>query len=281
MRTILTSFLLFVIAIASNGQDTLTIYLKKNGKQTTNSDKSVFYRKVIKNDERFYFQEFITESNLLTQESEIKSWEPLIENGITTYFDKTTGYCIAKGYYRDGKLSDKWIIKTKNGYDTINYENSDIKYATNPSVQKKETFFIVEKMPFFGYVNGLEKSREILDMEIKQLNEIGNSQDKKEKYLELQRQVIELNKQAFDKYKADNLFYPIRAKKKSIQGIVYLQFVIDESGKVVETEILRGIDEDLDKEAVRLINSMSCWTTGLQKGEPVRVAMTVGVKFEL
>ncbi len=272
--------MLFTIVITSNSQDNLTIYFKKNGKQTTNPDKSVFYRKVIKKDERFYFQEFITESNLLTQESEIKSWEPLIEDGITTYFDKTTGYYIAKGYYRDGKLSDKWIIKTKNGYDTINYENSEVKYSPNPNIQKKETFFIVEKMPFFDYVDGLKKSREILDMKIKQLKETVNSQNKKEKYLELQRQIIELNKQAFDKYKADNLFYPIRAKKKAIQGIVYLQFVIDESGKVVETGIVRGVDEDLDKEAVRLINSMNCWTAGQQKGKPVRVAMTVGVKFE-
>lgn len=277
---ILTCFLLYTIVITSNGQDTLTIHFKKNGQQTTNPDKSVLYRKVIKTDKRYYFQEFITKSNLLTQESDIKSWEPLIENGMTTYFDKTTGYYIAKGYYRDGKLSDKWIIKTENGYDTINYENSEIKYSPNPSVQKTETFFIVEKMPFLNYVDGLEKSREILDMKIKQLNETVNSQDKKEKYLELQRQVIELNKQAFDRYKADNLFYPIRAKKKAIQGIVYLQFVIDESAKVVETEIVRGVNEDVDKEAVRLINSMNCWTAGQQKGKPVRVAMTVGVKFE-
>lgn len=277
---ILTSFFLFTIVFTSNSQDNLTIYFKKNGKQTTNPDKSAFYRKVIKNDERFYFQEFITESNILTQESEIKSWEPLIEDGITTYFDEITGHYIAKGYYRDGKLSGKWIIKTKNGYDTINYEDSEIIYSPHPGVQKKETFFIVEKMPFLDYAYELEKSREILDMKIKQLNETVNSQDKKEKYLELQRQVIELNRQAFDKYKADNLFYPIRAKKKAIQGIVYLQFVIDESGKVVETEIVRGVNEDLDKEAVRLINSMNCWTAGLQKEEPVRVAMTVGVKFE-
>lgn len=281
MKTILTSLLLFAILIASHGQDTLTIYYKKNGKQTNKPDKSVIYRKVITNGERFYFQEFITESKLLTQESEIKSWEPLVENGLTTYFDPISGDLIAKGYYQDGKLSGEWVIKTKIGYDTIDYESVDIKYASNPSVHKQETFLIVEKMPFFDYVDGLKQKREVLDNKIKELNVTEESQEKKDKYMELQKQVVELNKKAFDDYKADNLFYPTRAKKNAIQGIVYLRFVIDESGKVVETEILRGVDKDLDKEAVRMINSMSRWTTGFQKNKPVRVAMIVEVKFGL
>lgn len=281
MKAFLTSLLLYTILITSHGQDSLTVYYKKNGSQTSKPDKSVFYRKVFKDGERYYFQEFITGSNILTQESEIKSWEPLIEDGLSTYYTITSGDIIAKGYYRDGNLSDKWLIKTNIGYDTINYQFSEVKYASYPSVPKKETFFIVEKMPFFNYIDGLEQKREALDIKIKGLNAIGESQAKKDRYMELQKQVIELNKNAFDSYKANNLSYPIRAKVKEITGIVYLQFVINEAGKVVETEILKGVDKDLDKEAVRLINSMNCWKAGFQKDKPVRVAMSVGVKFGL
>ena len=37
--------------------------------------------------------------------------------------------------------------------------------------------------------------------------------------------------------------------------------------------------KDLDKEAVRLVNSMDCWSVGVNNGKPVRVAMTVDVQF--
>jgi len=280
MKAILTYILLFVIVSTSSGQDTLTIYYKKNDKRTGKIEKSEYYRKVINNVERYYFQEFLTESNKLVQETEIKSWEPLIENGKTTFFDKISEQYIATGYYQNGDMSDKWIYKTKYGYDTINYSIAEIKYLPNPSFSKQETFLIVEKMPFFDYGADLKQKRELLDKMIVQLNETGNIQANHDKYMDLQKQIIDINKQAFDRYKAKNLVYPIRAKGKAIQGIVYLQFVVDEFGKIVETAILRGVDKDLDREAVRLINSMDSWTIGIQKGKPVRVAMTVGVKFE-
>lgn len=281
MKTISISLLFFIIVITSSGQDTLTIYYKKNGKPTGKIEKSEYYRKVINTGERYYFQEFLTESDKLVQESEIKSWEPLIENGKTTYFDKLSEQYIATGYYQNGSMSDKWIYKTKNGYDTINYSIAEIKYLSNQNFSQQETFLIVEKMPFFDYGADLRQKREMLDKMIIQSSKTGNVQANHEKYMNLQKQIIDINNQAFDRYKANKLFYPLRAKKKTVQGVVYLQFVIDETGKIVETAILKGVDKDLDKEAVRLINSMDSWTVGVQNGKFVRVAMTIGVKFEL
>jgi TonB family protein len=280
MKFILAYLLLFIIVITSSGQDTLTICYKKNGEKTGKIEKSEYYRKVINNGERYYFQEFLTVSNQLVQETEIKSWEPLIENGKTTYFDKITEQYIATGYYQNGDMSDKWIYKTMNGYDTINYSNAEIKYMPNQSVSPPETYVIVEKMPFCDYGADLKQKRELLDAMIVPLIEAGNIQANPDKYMNLQSQITDINNQAIDRFKAEHLFYPIRAKEKAIQGTVYLKFVVDGFGKIVETKILRGVDKDLDREAVRLINSMDGWTAGTQNGKPVRVAMTAEVKFE-
>lgn len=281
MKTFLTYLLFFSVVISSSGQDTLTIYYKKNGKETKKINKSEYYRKVINNGDKYYSQEFLTESNQLVQESELQSLEPLIEDGLTTYFDKVSKQYIAKGYYQNGNLSGKWVYKTNNGYDTIDYSIAKIKYLPNLSFSQQETYLIVEKMPFFDYGEDLKRKRELLDKRIVQLTESGNVKANHDKYIEIQRQIIDVNRKAFDRYKDNNLIYPIRAKQRGIQGTVYAQFVIDEIGKVVETAVLKGVDKDLDKEAVRLINSMTNWETGIQKGKPVRVSMTVGIKFEL
>ena len=98
--------------------------------------------------------------------------------------------------------------------------------------------------------------------------------------MDIQREIIEINKNSFENYINNNLVHPIRAKRKKIQAIVYVQFLVNEKGNIVETTLLRSVDKDLDKEAVRLVNSMTGWVPGVQKGRNFRATTTVGVKFE-
>jgi TonB family protein len=275
------TFLLFSIALTTFGQDTLSFYYKKNGKETRRINKSEYYRKIIHNNDKYIFQEFLTKSNQLVQESEILSWDPMIENGITTYFDKISKQVIAKGFYLNGFISDKWIYKTENGYDTIYYSTEDINYLSNPNYFQQETYAIVENMPFFDYDKAFKQKRNALDKKIIQFIESGSVQSNHKKYMDIQREIIEINKNSFENYINNNLVHPIRAKRKKIQAIVYVQFVVNEKGNIVETTLLRSVDKDLDKEAVRLVNSMTGWAPGVQKGRNVRVTTTVGVKFEI
>ena len=65
------------------------------------------------------------------------------------------------------------------------------------------------------------------------------------------------------------------------QGRVILQFVVEADGSITDIEVIRGIDPLLDREAVRLIQSMPKWTPGEQGGETVRVRYTLPVNFRL
>jgi protein TonB len=62
---------------------------------------------------------------------------------------------------------------------------------------------------------------------------------------------------------------------------VYVTFIVDSSGNVTKATIARGIDSALDKEALRVINSLPKWTPGKQRGKPVSVSYTVPINFTL
>ena len=86
---------------------------------------------------------------------------------------------------------------------------------------------------------------------------------------------------ALMKYLSDNIRYPEAAHKAGIQGRVTVQFVVGKDGSIGNVSILRGINADLDAEAIRVISSMPKWKPGTQKGEPVKVKYTVPVMFRL
>lgn len=86
---------------------------------------------------------------------------------------------------------------------------------------------------------------------------------------------------ALRKWIKSNVKYPESARRKRITGRVYVGFVIDKKGDVVECKVLRSIDVDLDKEALRVVNSMPSWKPGKQKGKSVKVSFSFPINFHL
>ncbi len=82
-------------------------------------------------------------------------------------------------------------------------------------------------------------------------------------------------------YLAKSIKYPIIAQENGIQGRVSCAFVVNKDGSIVDAEVVRGVNPSLDKEALRVINSMPKWSPGKQRGKPVRVKYTVPVTFRL
>ena len=80
---------------------------------------------------------------------------------------------------------------------------------------------------------------------------------------------------------AKSIKYPVIAQENGIQGRVTCSFVVNKDGSIVDAEVIRGVDPSLDKEAIRVINTMPKWSPGKQRGKPVRVKYTVPVTFRL
>ena len=77
-----------------------------------------------------------------------------------------------------------------------------------------------------------------------------------------------------------NINYPIEAQNNSIQGKVYVSFVVDTIGEITDTKILKDIGGGCGQEAVNVLHLTSgLWEPGIHQGKKVNVRMTVPVKF--
>ncbi|MBV5315496.1 MAG: energy transducer TonB [Prolixibacteraceae bacterium] len=86
---------------------------------------------------------------------------------------------------------------------------------------------------------------------------------------------------ALRKFIAQAIKYPVIAQENGIQGKVFVNFVVAKDGTVTGAKIARGVDPSLDKEALRVVNSLPKWKPGKQGGKPVRVSYTVPINFVL
>lgn len=82
-------------------------------------------------------------------------------------------------------------------------------------------------------------------------------------------------------YLRGNLKYPESAKNNKQEGRVFIGFVVEKDGSITNISVLRGVCEDLDNEAVRVVKAMPKWTPGMNKGKPVRVQYTLPIVFKL
>jgi TonB family protein len=83
------------------------------------------------------------------------------------------------------------------------------------------------------------------------------------------------------KYIGENTRYPERAKEYNIQGKVIIRFCVTEKGSVSRISVLKGVDPELDKEAIRVVNSLPIFNPGRQGGKPVPVWYMVPITFTL
>ena len=77
------------------------------------------------------------------------------------------------------------------------------------------------------------------------------------------------------------LKYPEQARKDRSQGRVTLQFTVGADGVVRDVKVLRGVREDLDAEALRVVSASPKWEPGVQDGKAVPVTYTFPIVFQL
>ena len=85
---------------------------------------------------------------------------------------------------------------------------------------------------------------------------------------------------AMYEFLAKNLKYPQAAKDSNIQGTVYVQFVVEKDGSIVESKVLRDIGGGCGKEALRVVKLMPKWIPRKQGGKQVRSEFTLPIVFQ-
>lgn len=87
--------------------------------------------------------------------------------------------------------------------------------------------------------------------------------------------------EAFYAYLNKNLKYPPQAARMSIQGRVFLNFVVERDGSITDIVVTKGIGAGCDEESIRVMSNAPNWNPGKQRGVPVRVRYSFPFVFQL
>ena len=84
----------------------------------------------------------------------------------------------------------------------------------------------------------------------------------------------------FYKTISKSIKYPAKAKQRGTEGRVFVEFVVDQQGNPINLKVTKGIGDNCDQEALRVLKLMK-WEPGKQRGNPVLVKMTMAISFRL
>jgi periplasmic protein TonB len=85
----------------------------------------------------------------------------------------------------------------------------------------------------------------------------------------------------FYKYVEKNMKYPEKAQSEKIAGTVFVSMVIQKNGKLKDIKVVKGVHEELDQEAIRLVSKSGKWLPGKVRNQPVHCEYLVPIKFKL
>ena len=86
---------------------------------------------------------------------------------------------------------------------------------------------------------------------------------------------------ALIKYISKNIKYPPVAKINKIQGRVIVRFCVTEAGSINRINIMKGVNPDLDAEAIRVVGTLPTFIPGKQGGKAVDVWYMIPIAFTL
>jgi TonB family protein len=176
------------------------------------------------------------------------------------------------------------VIKAENVSDNIY-----VAKATNGSIPLPDLsgpymkhayriWFEKEDDSYFIIISEKEKEP---DQEIATVDSENEVNGEKVFYVVENQPVPEGGLPGFYKFISENMKYPEEARKKGIQGKVFIQFVVEKDGSVSNVKCVRGIHPLCDDEAVRVISNSPGWEPGQQDGENVNVRLIVPITFKM
>lgn len=80
---------------------------------------------------------------------------------------------------------------------------------------------------------------------------------------------------------AQNLKYPIKARREGIAGQVYLSFNVQEDGAITDVEVIKGLTKEINEEAVRVIKSAPKWNIRSGNEKPCIKKYQMAINFSL
>jgi protein TonB len=88
-------------------------------------------------------------------------------------------------------------------------------------------------------------------------------------------------KQEMARHINETLIYPALAKEIGRQGVVHISFVIELDGSISNPAVTRGVQWQMNAEALRVVKTLGAFNPGTIGGAPVRTRVTLPIRFVL
>lgn len=191
---------------------------------------------------------------------------------------------LVKYNFRDGKKEGKYQEWHTNGQiraeatfrsDTL-FTDVEVTYSNGYKTKAGDSYYCAElrNTRIFAML-GESKFEE--ELELCEMNTYNNVQTYPDDQPEFIGGIA-----AMQKFISDSTRYPKRCKDAQLGGTVYVQFVVEKSGKTNLVRLVKGANNcpELNNEAIRLVQSMPKWKPGMMDGKKARCYYTIPVKFK-
>jgi len=227
--------------------------------------------------EYFNSGEYAIADSLFSKAIDIYSWPAPYYNKASISYRRNDlkSYCVNLKMAAD--LGDN---RSQKNY-LIKCTSTDTVYRTIDSlVCTKEESAFYEVIKVSPYLYQMTYAKYVNDSMI-----TGYSIDKRDTtytiFKDIEMPVFPGGEEGLVKYLSENIKYPKYSRDHGDTGKVFVTFVINTDGKVIETRILRGVSIEIDNEALRVVNNMPIWKPGMKDGFPVKVQYNLPMNFTL
>jgi len=208
-----------------------------------------------------------------------------IKDGSFTYYHES-GKLSSHGTFRRNKMNGLW----EDFYDTLNaplwysrtykdgYEDGELKsYYVDGKLKRQEIHKRIVDTVYYKE-HKQQKSRTV---EVDSIVS-GHCYDRDGKEIMFTRFKI-MPKAAYDlnKFLFTNIHYPDSARENDQEGRVVIRFIVDKSGNINDASVVKGVSEDIDNEALRVVNIMPPWMSGMRDDQKVDMVFYLPIAFKL
>ena len=203
-------------------------------------------------------------------------------NGTLTDLD---GKFVLAGLKKDDVIQVSFV-----GFQTrsvIVKDESPLTILLDDDVQNLEEMIVVGMGAKDGKPAKAENTDVVFDMPLEEAMKAEKQQKETPQKEEVIFQVVEQmpefpgGMQKALEFLGKNIKYPVAAQEAKIEGRVIVQFVVGRDGSVSDAKVMRGVNPELNAEAVRVVSIMPNWIPGKQRGKAVAVKYTMPIMFRL
>ncbi len=278
--------LLFCTLSAFAQQDTTTLYVKPGyAKDAIRSQ----WRQVVTQKDSLWILSLYDKKEVLQETIAFSDKKLEVRYGPYKFY--IDGILKQEGNYNRGYKVGEWNryfantqVQEKANYAWGKLHGNNKKYYDNGQL-KEESNYNMDKLSgnrTMFYKNGNAALKEVYDEGKKVAGSYFDIEGKETNNLSvIKPPSFPGGMQAFYQFLGQEIKYPPTAKKNGIAGTVKLSFKVMTDGRLDDIKVIESPDDELSREAIRVLRYNRKWIPGTELGEPINMQYTVPIKFSL